>query len=245
MRRLMVLGMTAATLALAVGVGSAAAETAPLPPLYPSYEPFIEQDAGVVTSAAPSTATVGNFALLSSIVTNHGESTAVTTFTDTVPNGLAITSVAAGSGACTIVVQTIVCRLLIPPADLAPVNIVVTPTAAGSYSNKVSIAPTGGQRDPNPANDGASATLTVAPASAPAPAPTCTVPALRRTPLRVAKRVLTVLDCKPGKAKWVHSRGVARGQVIRSAPKPGTYNQGKAVALTVSSGPAKAKRRGR
>jgi beta-lactam-binding protein with PASTA domain len=71
------------------------------------------------------------------------------------------------------------------------------------------------------------------------------VPQLQRSPVAVAKRILNLLGCKPGKAKRVRNRGVAKGQVVRTTPHPGTYKQDKVVALTVSSGPAMAKRRGR
>lgn len=236
MRKLVMMLATAATVAL-LGAGSAAGVT-----IVPEYFPAVDRDVAVSTSTAPTTAVAGDFALLSSIVTNHGRVTAVVAFTDTVPAGLTVVSAAAGSGSCTILGQTVACKMLVDPADSAPVNVVVTPTAAGTYSNSVSVAAADGQTDPNSGNDRASATLAV---SAATPPPTCTVPSLKRTPMPVARRVLGLLHCKAGKAKRVHSRGVATGQVIRTTPQPGTYKEGKIVALTVSSGPAKAKRRGR
>jgi len=233
--RLTLLGTMVAALTLALAAGSAAGDTGP------SYVPGLERDVGVSTSTAPTTGLAGDLALLSSLVVNRGGSTALVAFTDTVPDGLTINSAAAGSGSCSTTGQTVSCRILIAPADSAPVNIVVTPTAAGTYLNRVSIVSSEGQRDPNPGNDSASATLTVAEAVAPPRAPACTVPALKRMPLRVARRVLRILLCRPGKAKRVHSRGVKKGLVIRTTPKPGTYAAGKGVALLVSSGPKKAK----
>lgn len=236
MRKLtMVVATTVAAAALLTGVGGAVA--AP-----PGYFPDFEQDAEVATATSPATAVVGDFALLSSIVTNHGPYGAPIVFNDTVPTGLSINSTAAGSGTCTTSGQTVACRLALAPGESAPVNIVVTPTAAGTYSNKVTVAPGEGQLDRNSGNDNATATMTVVAAPAVAPVPTCTVPSLKRTPQPVARRVLGLLHCKAGKATRAHSRGVARGQVIRTTPKPGTYKQGKVVALTISSGPAKARR---
>jgi hypothetical protein len=224
--------------ALCAGAASAAS----FPPYFPAYE----QDAEVGTSASPTTASVGSFALLSSLVTNHGPYGAVIVFTDTVPGGLSISAVAAGSGTCATSGQTVACRIAINAGESAPVNIVVTPTTAGSFSNRVTVSPGEGQIDPVAGNDSATATLTVAAASAPAPTPSCTVPALKRTPPAPAKKVLSALHCKPGKASYVHSRGVAKGQVIKTTPKPGSYAAGRAVSLLVSSGPAKARgKRGR
>jgi hypothetical protein len=222
-----------AALALTVGAASAI----PVP-----YVPALDRDVGVSTSTAPATAVVGGYALLSSIVVNRADFVALVSFTDAVPAGLKVEAATAGSGSCTTSGQTVACKMVLEGADSAPVNIVVTPTAAGTYSNSVSVLATEGQRDSNPGNDSASATLTVGVAP---PAPACTVPQLRRAPVAVAKRLLGQLDCKPGKAKRVQNRGIAKGQVIRTTPLPGTYKPGKVVALTVSSGPAKAKRRGR
>lgn len=232
MARLTLFGTIVAALALALAAASAAGDTGP------SYVPGLEGDVGVSTSTAPTTGLAGDLALLSSLVVNRGGSSALVAFTDTVPDGLTINSAAAGSGRCSTTGQTVSCRILVAPADSAPVNIVVTPTAAGTYLNKVAIVST---EDPNPGNDSASATLTVAEAVAPPRAPACTVPALKRMPLRVARRVLKILLCRPGKAKRVHSRAVKKGQVIRTTPKPGTYAAGKGVALLVSSGPKQAK----
>lgn len=236
----MVFGLTVAALTLLVGATTAGA--APFPP---KYFPDLDQDMEVSTAAAPASTPVGSYALLSSIVTNRAGFGGETIFNDTVPDGLAISSVAAGAGVCTTSGQAIACKIILGPGESAPVNVVVTTTTPGSYSNKVSVAPAGIQHDPNPSNDSASATFTVTAAPKLAPTPTCTVPSLNRTPLPVAKRVLGLLHCKAGKAKRVRSRAAAKGQVIRTTPKPGTYKQGKVVSLVVSSGPPQGKRRGR
>lgn len=237
-KKSIVFGTMAAALALLVGA-TTAASGAPFPP---NYFPDYDQDMEVSTAAAPASTTVGSYALLSSIVTNRAGFGGETIFKDTVPDGLAISSVAAGAGVCTTSGQAIACKIVLAPGESAPVSVVVIATTPGAFSNKVSVTPAGIQHDPNPSNDSATATLTVAPAP---PTPTCTVPALKRTPLPVAKRLLRLLLCKPGTAKSAHSRSIAKGQVIRTTPKPGTYAQGKVVALTVSSGPANKKKRGR
>lgn len=237
------LAATAATLSFGLLVGSAAGESGVVPN-YASYVPEFERDVGVTTSTAPPAAVAGDYALLSSLVVNYGDEAATVTFTDTVPEGLTVNSATAGSGSCNTAGQTVSCRIWIDPVDSAPVNVVVTPVAAGRYLNKVSILAGEGQRDAEPRNDSASATLTVADAAAPLSRP-CRIPSLRRTPLGIARRVLGLLQCKPGTVKRAHSRAVARGRVIRTTPKPGTYAQGRVVGLIVSSGPANRKRPGR
>lgn len=233
-RRVWWFGTAAAMLTLLVSaVGAAAA----LPIV--TYVPDTEQDASVSTATAPATAGIGDFALLSSIVTNHGSTVSPIGFTDSVPAGLTITSAAAGSGSCTTSGQTVACNIRLEPAESAPVDVVVTPTATGSFENRVSVAPAAGFHDPVSSNNSATATLTVAAAAA----PSCSVPALKRTPVSVAKKVLMLLNCKPGKAIHAHNRSILRGQVIKTVPKPGTYANGKVVSLTVSSGPAKAKKK--
>ena len=191
------------------------------------------EDASVTAAAGPSKATVGYPALLSSTVANNGPNSQPITFTDTVPSGLAITAAAAGSGTCTTAGQTVTCTLNLASGQSAPVNIVVTPGAAQSYVNSVSVTPSG-TTDPNMANNSATATLTVG------PAPTvraCVVPRLTGTPLAVARRVLGLLGCKAGKVRRVHRR-TARGAVIRTSPGSGRYAAGRRIGITVSSGPA-------
>jgi hypothetical protein len=196
----------------------------------------VVHDAAVTTSAAPANATAGSLGLLSSTVTDAGPSSGAITFTDTVPAGLTIDSAVAGSGSCSTTGQQVTCTISgLAPGQSAPVNIVVTPTAAKSYTNTVSVATA---NDPNAGNNTASATFTVAAAP---PAPKCVVPSLKRTPLSTAKRVLKLLGCKVGKTRKAHSTSVNKGLVIKTSPKAGTYPAGKTVSLTVSSGPRKKK----
>jgi hypothetical protein len=65
------------------------------------------------------------------------------------------------------------------------------------------------------------------------------VPALGRIPAPFARRVLGLLGCRVGAARRVHSKTVAKGNVIRSTPGAGTYSAGRVVTLQVSSGPVK------
>jgi uncharacterized repeat protein (TIGR01451 family) len=203
-------------------------------------------DAGVTATAGPANATVGSMALLGSTVSNGGPRSAPITFSDTVPTGLTIVSAVAGSGTCATIGQQVTCTISgLAPGQSAPVNIAVTPTAAGTYTNTAAVAPPARHPDPNAGNNSAAATLAVAaPPSPPAPPPAkCTVPQLKRTPASVAKRLLRVLGCKAGKTKRARSRSVAKGAVIRTTPKAGTYAAGRKVRLIVSSGPRKKNRR--
>jgi hypothetical protein len=114
-----------------------------------------------------------------------------------------------------------------------PVNIAVTPAAAGSYSNSVSVSSP--LTDGNAANNSATATLK---ATTPAPTPACVVPKLKNTPAKVAKTVLKDLGCKVRSSK-AHSKGIKKGNVIKTKPGPGTKPFGTTVKLVVSSGPPK------
>jgi beta-lactam-binding protein with PASTA domain len=65
----------------------------------------------------------------------------------------------------------------------------------------------------------------------------CVVPNLQRVRVAYARRLLGPLGCKAGKVRHLHSRKVAKGAVIRTTPKRGTYAAGRRVGLIVSSGP--------
>ena len=205
------------------------------------------QDVGVTTSTAPATATVGELALLASSISNAGPLDGAITFTDAVPAGLTIDAAAAGSGTCATIGQQLTCTINgLAPGHTALVDIVVTPTAAQTYTNSVSVSPAG-LTDPNAANNNASATLVVNPTPVPTPTPTptptkmCIVPQLTGTPLAIAKQVLVLLDCKAGNVRRLHTKKIANGDVIKTVQRPGTYPSGKVVALQVSSGPQKPK----
>lgn len=196
------------------------------------------QDVGVTTSTLPTSASPGNLAVLASMVSNAGPDSAPITFIDNVPAGLQIDSVAAGPGSCVVTGQTVTCTIIgLSPGQSAPVEIVVTPSAAGNYANAVSVAARG-LTDSNPVNNTASAVLAVAApiTSASAGSARCVVPALKGIPAAFARRVLGLLGCTVGKVKTVHSH-VAKGAVIAASPHAGTYAAGRVIALQVSSGP--------
>jgi hypothetical protein len=188
------------------------------------------QDAGVLTTAAPSHAAAQLPVLLSSTVTNGGPSSAPITFTDKVPAGLSVDSAAAGDGTCATSAQTVTCTVTgLGAGQSAPVNVVVTPSRTGNFVNGVSVsAPL---PDPTPGNNSASAMLAVGSSAASG----CIVPKLRNTPSSVARTVLKDLGCKV-KISHQHSASVRRGYVIKSKPGAGRHPAGTAVKLVVSSG---------
>lgn len=219
-----------------------------------------EQDLGVTTAASPADVTVGALAVLGSTVTNHGPETGPVTFTDAVPAGLTVGTALAGGGSCSTAGQTVSCKIEgLAVGQSAPVDILVTPTAAGSYVNTVSVAPRAGIVDPSPADDSASARLDVAARTAStntetAPDTTartgpntraCIVPSLRQVKLGSARSLLGPLGCTAGKVRHVHNRKVAKGTVVRTSPRPGTYAAGRRVGLVVSSGPPRHRRHAR
>jgi hypothetical protein len=175
---------------------------------------------------------------LSSTVLNNGPAGAPITFTDQVPAALTIISAAAGDGTCSISGQTVTCAINgLSAGEGVPVDVIATPTTAGSYTNSVSIALSTGAVDPNPANNTAAATLSVASGAPPA---RCVVPALRGVPSSLARAVLGDLGCKVKTAK-AHSKPVRKGMVIRTNPGQGTYASQAAITLLISSGPTKHK----
>jgi hypothetical protein len=203
------------------------------------------EDAGVTTSSLPTSTSPGSTAVLASTVTNAGPASAPITFTDNIPAGLQVDAVAAGPGACTVTGQNVTCTINgLLPGQSAPVDIVVTASAAGRYASSPSVAPPGDITDPNSANNTASAALTVTAPSAPptgaAPAAPvtqrCVVPPLRGVPAAVARRALRLLGCTVGRVKVVSSH-VAKGAVTATSPHAGTFAVGHVVTLQVSSGP--------
>jgi uncharacterized protein DUF11/PASTA domain-containing protein len=182
-------------------------------------------DAGVTTSAGPSGAIAGHPALLISTVVNNGPASAPINFNDQVPAGLTINSAAAGDGTCSISGQTVTCTITgLPVAQSVPVEVIATPSAAGSYTNSVSI-------------DTAAATLSVASGASPG---TCIVPALRGLPSVLARTVLDDLGCKVKTAK-AHSQSIHKGTVISTDPGRGRYASATTITLIISSGPKKHK----
>jgi uncharacterized repeat protein (TIGR01451 family) len=206
----------------------------------------VSYDAGLSLSAAPSNATVGQPALLSATVTNNGPLAGPITFTDPVPQGLTVVAATTDSGSCnTSVVRIVTCTLPnLPVGHSAKVVIVVTPTAAQTYSDTGTLTVGQGATDPNPANNSAAVSLRVSNAPT-GGARRCVVPKLRGTSAALARRLLGLLGCKLGKVKQTQSKSVAKGFVIGTSPGAGSYAANKVVALKVSSGPAKPHKTGR
>jgi Domain of unknown function DUF11/PASTA domain len=210
-----------------------------------SAELVQNQDVGVTGSATPSSITAGGLAEYAFTVSNGGVESGPITFSDAVPNGLTILSVAAGSGACTTAGQTVTCTITgLQPGSSSPVLIIVSAASAGSYADAASVS--SAASDPNLANNSASATLLV---SQPAPLtttvqPPCKTVRLSGVTLSIAKVVIAALNCKVGKIKAAASKTVRKSLVISTSPGPGkTLSEGSAVGVIVSSGPPKPRRR--
>ena len=194
-----------------------------------------ENDIKVTTVAGPANAVAGGLAQLSTSVKNAGVASAAVTVKDTVPAGLAIVSAVAGGGTCTVAGQVVTCSIpSLGAGAAAPVVVLVTPQAAGSYANAVTAT---AANEVTPVDNSATATLTVAPAAGPVNEAACVVPRLKRTPKGVARGLLKQLDCKVAKkATRKVSRKVPKGAVIRTKPGRGEYAEGTRIKLVVSSG---------
>jgi uncharacterized repeat protein (TIGR01451 family) len=197
-------------------------------------------DAGLSMSAGPSSALVGQTAVLTGTITNNGPYAGPITLTDTVPAGLTVDYAAAASGTCTVAGSTVTC--LFPSVAVGQSEnaaIVVTPTAAKTFTDTGSVADDEGATDPNGANDNATTTLKVSAVAV----PKCVVPKLGGASESLAKKLLPLLDCKVGKVKTVKSKSVAKGDVISTSPGAGSYAAGKSIGITVSSGKPKTKKK--
>ena len=201
-----------------------------------------DQDARVITSNGPTNAAAGHPALLSSTVTNGGPASGPISFTEQVPAGLTINSILVSFGTCSTSGQVVTCTFpTLPNGQSAAVDVIVTPTSAGDYTDSAAVRVATGFIETNPANNNASSTLHASSAPAPASAPDCVVPNLKGTTLNLAKRALRLLNCEVGKLRHAHSKHVRKGRVIKTSPKPGTYAPSELVGLQVSSGAKKKK----
>lgn len=195
------------------------------------------EDVSVQIPATPAPMTVGVPAVLTANVTNSGPGLQPITFVDTVATGLQLQSAVAGDGTCVTSGQTATCTILgLAPGQAVPVDVVVTPSTAGGYSNLDTVSLPAGITDPNVTNNAASAPLTVAAAPAP-PAPTqvCVVPKLPKIPVSAARTLLTELGCTV--ATTTRHSATAQGVVIGLAGATGTFPYQQKVTLVVSSGP--------
>lgn len=198
-----------------------------------------DQDARVITSSGPANAAAGHPALLSSTVTNGGPASGPISFTEHVPAGLTINATLVSLRTCSTSGQVVTCTFPTPNGQSAQVNVIVTPTSAGTYTDSAAVSVANGFIETNPANNNASSTLHAAPA--PASLPNCVVPKLKGTTVNLAKRALRLLNCEVGKIRHAHSKKVRKGRVIKTSPKPGTYAPSKLVGLQISSGAKKKK----
>jgi uncharacterized repeat protein (TIGR01451 family) len=199
----------------------------------------LSYDAALSMSAGPSSAVVGQTAVLTGKVTNNGPYAGPITLTDTVPAGLTVDYAAAASGSCTVAGTTVTC--LFPSVAVGQSEnaaLVVTPTAAKTFTDTGSVADDEGATDPNSANNNAMTTLKVSAVAV----PKCVVPKLGGASESLAKALLPLLGCKVGKVKKATSKSVPKGDVISTNPKAGSYAAGKSIGITISSGKPKSKK---
>jgi uncharacterized repeat protein (TIGR01451 family) len=198
----------------------------------------LSYDAAVSMSAGPSSALVGQTAVLTATITNKGPDAGPITLTDTVPAGLTVDYAAAASGSCTVSGSTVTCLFgSVAVGQSENAAIVVTPNAAKTFTDSGSVADDEGATDPNSANNNATTTLRVSAVAV----PKCVVPKLGGASESLAKTLLSLLDCKVGKVKTAKSKSVAKGDLISTSPGAGSYAAGKSIGMTVSSGKPKPK----
>jgi uncharacterized repeat protein (TIGR01451 family) len=113
-------------------------------------------DVGITMKVEPASTPAGSDAAFVLSITNSGSSQTPVTVTDTIPSGLTIQSVSAGTAPCSIIGQTVSCRLSGTPANVA---IVVSAPKPGVYKNRATA--TGTLTDSNSANNSCTGTLTV------------------------------------------------------------------------------------
>jgi uncharacterized repeat protein (TIGR01451 family) len=191
----------------------------------------IADDASVQTSTIGSPASVGSAAVLTSTVTSNGPAAAPITFTDQVPSGLTISSASSTSGSCTVDGQTVSCPMNgLAIGQHATVNVVVTPTAPGTYMNNVSVSVASPALDPVASDNAASSTLAVGTFPQ-----QCIVPGLRKLTVAYARTLLHELGC--GVTVINRRSSLGKGLVIKTSQVPGSYAYHQLITLFVSSGP--------
>jgi uncharacterized repeat protein (TIGR01451 family) len=120
-------------------------------------------DVGIAQKVQSASTVAGNDAAFVLSITNSGSAQSPATFSDTIPSGLTIQSVSAGTAPCSISGQTVTCMLSGAPASVA---IVVSAPKAGVYTNTATVATT--PPDSNSANNRSTGTLTVTASTTPA-----------------------------------------------------------------------------
>jgi uncharacterized repeat protein (TIGR01451 family) len=115
------------------------------------------------SSASAPTAGIGTSLTYTADVLNQGPQNATgVTFTDTLPNNVSLASATASQGSCVQLNGIVTCNVgALASAFDFTVNIVVTPTAAGTLTNTMDVAAI--ETDPNPSNNTATQTTTVVP----------------------------------------------------------------------------------
>jgi len=195
------------------------------------------EDVSLTQQMLPNSIAVGGASAFLLSVTSAGPSSLPVTVTDTVPAGLTIDAVNAGTGSCSVSGQVVSCVVAGAPANVA---VIVSATSAGSYANTATASTQ--VTDPNPTNNRASATLDVTAAAAPAAAQ-FHLASLAKLPLAEAKFVIKALGCKVGKITHRTSKAIRKGDVISTSPRPHTaVTAGEKIAIVVSSGKPKKKR---
>jgi hypothetical protein len=189
-----------------------------------------QQDVGVQTLAFPAAIDSADSSLLRSLVTNNGPADTPITFTDQVPSSLHVVLAATDLGSCTTSGQTVTCTITgLPVGQSTAVNVIVTPTGPGSFSNEVSVGVGSDVTDPDSTNNQASATI-----AAGALPDACVVPGLRGARLNAARRMLRELGCR---VQVVHRHSRRRaGTVLSVRGGVRTYSFGTTITLVVSSG---------
>lgn len=191
-------------------------------------------DVAVSASSAPARPSIGALAVLQAKVSNSGPQPSDVAFTDTVPAGLHVVAAESGKGTCSVAGQLVTCTISsLRSGGRLGVSVIVMPQKTGTYTNSVSVSPTTGVKDPNLANNSATATLKVTKGG-----PTrCTVPVLTATPKGVAEHVLKLLGCRVKvtfkKVPANKSRAVPKGTVLSTDPGRGTYVLNRVITLVV------------
>ena len=120
------------------------------------------QDAAVQALSVRSKPAVGRRTVLTFAVFDRGPSVVPIRFTDLVSRGLKVDSVAARRESCAVHGHRVSCVISrLRRGERSLVRIVVTPTAAGHYSNTASVNNAARVADPNHANNRSSTALTV------------------------------------------------------------------------------------
>jgi hypothetical protein len=192
------------------------------------------EDVALTQQMLPNSIGVGGTGAFLLSVTSAGPGALPVTVTDTVPAGLTVDSVSAGTGSCSVDGQVVSCVVAGAPATIA---VIVSAKSAGSYANTATASTE--VTDPNQTNNSASATLDVTAAAA---APQLHLAALVKLPLAEAKFVIRALGCKVGKITHRTSKSIHKGDVISTSPRAGAaIKAGEKIEIAVSSGKPKQK----